>query len=69
MLRYLKKLLWGGHDDDRRHEGIAADKARMIEMDEPMAGAGAELDGEHIKSETEEVLARAAAADESTQSR
>jgi len=69
MFRYLKRLLWGGHDDDRRHVGTAADKARMIEMDEPMAGAGAELDGEHIKSETEEVLTRAAAANEPSQSR
>ena len=65
MLSFLKKMLWGGRDDERRREGIAADKARMLEMDEPMAGAGAQLDGEHIKSETEEILARATSREKS----
>jgi hypothetical protein len=31
----------------------------MLEMDEPMAGAGAQLSGMHHKSETEEALKRA----------
>jgi hypothetical protein len=61
MFKYLKGLLWGGRDDERRHERLVEDKARMLEMDEPMAGAGAQLAGEHIKSETEEALERAAA--------
>lgn len=69
MLSYIKKLLWGGHDDERRHESIAADKVRMLEITEPMAGAGAELSGEHIKSETEEILARAASSKEPSGSR
>jgi hypothetical protein len=61
MFKYLKSLLWGGRDDERRHEGLVEDKARMLEMDEPMAAAGAQLSGEHIKSETEEALERATA--------
>lgn len=69
MFTYLKKAFWGGRDEDRRQESIAADKARMIEMDEPMAGAGAQLAGEHIKSETEESLARAASGNEPPDSR
>jgi hypothetical protein len=59
MFTYLKRLLWGGRDDERRHEPVAADKARMLEMDEPMAAAGAQLSGEHVKSETEAALERA----------
>lgn len=69
MFSYLKKLLWGGHGDDRNREGIAIDKAEMIDIAEPMAGVGAELDGEHVKSETEEILARAASADDPPNSR
>jgi hypothetical protein len=46
-------VLWGGQDDDRRRETSFHVKARMLEMDEPMAGAGAQLSGEHLKSETE----------------
>ena len=61
MLAFLKRLLWGGWDDDRRHETSFHDKARMLEMDEPMAAAGAQLSGEHHKSETELALDRAAA--------
>jgi hypothetical protein len=63
MLGYLKaflKDLWSGQDDARRHETGVEDKARMLEMDEPMVGAGAQLSGEHEKSETEEALERAA---------
>jgi len=56
---FLKEL-WSGRDDERRHETTAQDSARMLEMDEPMAGAGAQLSGEHIKSETEQALERAA---------
>lgn len=60
---YLAKLLWGGHDEERRNETAAHDAARMLEMDEPMAGAGAQLSGMHHTSETEEALKRAAAHD------
>lgn len=60
MWAYLKRLLWGGRDEDRRHETSVHDKARMLEMDEPMAGAGAQLSSEHGKSETERALDRAA---------
>ena len=59
MFDYLKKLFWGGQDDERRHETGFDDKARMLEMDEPMSAAGAQLSGEHRKSETEEALERA----------
>jgi hypothetical protein len=61
MLKFLRSLLWSGRDDERRHEGLVEDKGRMLEMDEPMAGAGAQLSGEHVKSETEEALERAVA--------
>jgi hypothetical protein len=33
--------------------------SHLLEMDEPMAFAGAELSGLHVKSETEEALERA----------
>ena len=59
MFDYLKKLLWGGQDDERRHITGFDDKARMLEMDKPMSAAGAQLSGEHRKSETEEALERA----------
>lgn len=61
---FLTKLLWGGHDDERRVETSAQDAARMLEMDEPMAGAGAQLSGLHHPSETEEALKRATSQDE-----
>lgn len=57
---YLADLLWRGHRDHRRGETAAEDAARMLEMDEPMAGAGAQLSGMHRKSETEEAMKRAA---------
>jgi hypothetical protein len=59
MKAYLANLLWGGRDEERREETAAHDAARMLEMDEPMAGAGAQLSGMHRKSETEEALKRA----------
>jgi hypothetical protein len=33
--------------------------AHLLEMDEPMAGAGAQLSGLHVMSETEKALERA----------
>jgi hypothetical protein len=59
MWDYIKKALWGGRDDERRHETGLEDKSRMLEMDEPMAAAGAQLAGEHDKSETEQALTEA----------
>ena len=59
MFSLLRKLLWAGRDDERRHETSAHDKARMLEMDEPMEGAGAQLYGERSTSETEQALRRA----------
>jgi hypothetical protein len=63
VFAFLKNLFWGGRDDVRRHETSFEDKGRMLEMDEPMSAAGAQLAGEHNKSETEEALARASARD------
>ena len=57
MLDYLKSWFWP--DEQRRNEMENAKQARKLEMDEPMAGAGAMLAGEHNKTETEENLERA----------
>ena len=57
MLDYLKSWFWP--DEQRRNETENAKQARKLEMDEPMAGAGAMLAGEHNKTETEENLERA----------
>ena len=62
MLDYLKSLFWPheeGRDEERRNESERDEQARKLEMDEPMAGAGAMLAGEHDKSETERNLERA----------
>jgi hypothetical protein len=59
MFPWLRELLWGGRDDQRRRETSFHDKARMLEMDEPMVGAGAQLSGEKSTSETEVALKRA----------
>ena len=62
MLEFLKSLSssWFGADDRRRQETEAEDAARLIEMDEPMAGAGGQVSGMHSKSETEKALERKA---------
>lgn len=57
MLDYLKSIFWP--DEGRRHETERDEQARKLEMDEPMAGAGALLAGEKNKTETEENLERA----------
>ena len=56
MLDYLKSWFW---PDEQRNETENVRQARKLEMDEPMAGAGAMLAGEHNKTETEENLERA----------
>jgi hypothetical protein len=60
MLSRFWKLFWQGRDDDRRHETGFEDKARMLELDEPTAGAGGQLAGEKNRSETERALDRSA---------
>jgi len=57
MYTRLKAWFTGRSEDrdDRRRE----DAARVLEMDEPMAGAGALLSGTHHGSETEDALRRA----------
>ena len=55
MFSFLKKYF--ASDEARRLEPIHADQARKLEMDEPMAGAGAQLAGEHKPSETGRNLA------------
>jgi hypothetical protein len=54
MLDYFKSWFWP--DEQRRNETVQSEQARKLEMDEPMAGAGAQLAGEHQKSETEKNL-------------
>ena len=56
MLDYLRSLIWS--DEERRNKTEKDEQVRKLEMDEPMAGAGALLSGEHNKSETEENLER-----------
>ncbi len=62
MFDYLRSLFWpdeaNDSDERRRHETERDEQARKLEMDEPMAGAGAQLAGEHNKSETAENLER-----------
>jgi hypothetical protein len=56
MLDYLKSLFWP--DEERRNETEKGEQLRRLEMDKPMAGAGALLAGERNKSETERSLER-----------
>jgi hypothetical protein len=60
---FLADLFRGSRDEERRHETAADDSARMLEMDEPMAGAGAQLSARHEHSETEDALRRAVGED------
>jgi hypothetical protein len=68
MFDYLKSLIWpeepNDADDRRRHETEQDKQLRKLEMDEPMAGAGALIAGEHNRSETEENLERETRASE-----
>lgn len=59
FFRELLTNLYGGRDDERRHETSFEANARLLEMDEPMAGAGALISGEHRTGETEKALERA----------
>lgn len=54
MFSFLKNLF--ASDTQRRNEPVQADQARKLEMDEPMAAAGAQLSGEKHESETEKAL-------------
>jgi hypothetical protein len=63
MWTYLKSLFGrSNRDAARRSEGRKGDAARILEMDEPMAGAGAQVSATESISETEEVLRRNARA-------
>jgi len=60
MLRALKRF-FSPRDDEARMTDRATDQpTKMLEMDEPAAGAGALLAGAHHKSETETELEKAA---------
>ena len=66
MLSILKHLVakFTGAPDERLHPISQSDeRIEMLNVEEPMAGAGALLDGSHIKSETELALERAASHD------
>ena len=55
-----------GRDGENKNRGdLKQDAARKLSPTMPMAGAGAELDGESHKSETEKALERAARNDKS----
>ena len=54
MFSFLKNLF--SADTARRDEPVQADQARKLEIDEPMAGAGAQLAGQHPEGETERNL-------------
>ena len=46
-------------DDEPQPDRLVDEMTHLLEMDEPMAGAGAQLSGLHVKSETEKTLERA----------
>lgn len=62
MFQFLKSL-FRSHDhhpdEQRRHETNRNKQAQKLELDEPMAGAGAQLSAERNPSETEQALKRA----------
>jgi hypothetical protein len=61
VIDFLRSLFWSDKRDlEPKHQTDNDRQARKLEMDEPMAGAGALLAGEHRKSETEKTLQRAA---------
>ena len=51
--------LFGDGGDNRRRNDRQQDAGRKLSPAMPMAGAGAELDGERDESETEKALERA----------
>jgi hypothetical protein len=59
MFQFLKSLFASSDhaaDEQRRHETENQAQARKLELDEPMAGAGALLSAEERPSETEAAL-------------
>lgn len=54
MLSFLSRLFTA--DTQRRSESAKVGQGRKLEMDEPMAAAGAQLAGEKSKGETETTL-------------
>ncbi len=65
MLKFLRNLFgWGREPDERLHpQSPSEERIGLIDVDAPMAGAGALLSGSHIKSETEKAIERASARD------
>ena len=59
--------MFGAPEDRDAPTERQQDAARKLSPAMPMAGAGAELDGEPAKSETEDALKRAAGNDQSRQ--
>ncbi|MEI9901733.1 MAG: hypothetical protein WDN31_18345 [Hyphomicrobium sp.] len=66
MLRFLKALLrnlTGARDEQLHPQSPSEERISLLDVEEPMAGAGALLSGSHIKSETEKALDRASSHD------
>ncbi|MEI9899535.1 MAG: hypothetical protein WDN31_04660 [Hyphomicrobium sp.] len=62
MLKFLRRLFAGPSSagDEKLHpQSPSEERISLLDVDEPMAGAGALLAGAHIKSETEKALERA----------
>lgn len=57
MFEFLKGF-FSGRDDERREDPRKQNALNKLEMDEPMAGAGAQVSAEHEPTETEESQAR-----------
>jgi hypothetical protein len=57
MLDFLKSL-FTGRDEERRADPAKQNALNKLEMDEPMAGAGAQVSAERNPTETEEILKR-----------
>jgi len=62
MLTFFKALLgrlFAAPDETLHPQSPSEERIDLINVDEPMAGAGALVSGSHIKSETENELERA----------
>jgi hypothetical protein len=61
MIKFLRSLFWSDKRDLEPMQPMNnGAENRKLEMDEPMAGAGALISGEHHMSDGEKSLARAA---------
>lgn len=59
MLEHLRNLFWPRDNEAHLMDRSAEQPAKILEIDEPSAGAGALLAGTHQKSETERELGKA----------